>query len=452
MCPTLSERDARVIWHPATHFADLEQLPPVPIARAEGVWLHTSDGRRILDGISSWWTSLHGHGQPAIAAAVADQVRRLDHVMFAGFTHEPGVTLAEGLLELAGAGPGRVFYADAGSAAIEIAMKMSFQARKQTGQPERTRFAALARSYHGETLGALSVCATPDWREPFGELLSEALYLPAPLHPDHSPEQLGTDLGADSPQAAWAEELLRAHAGELTALLVEPVVQCAGRMAMHGTGYLRRVTRVARELGIHVIADEIAVGLWRTGRPLAGSWAELEPDLLCLGKALSGGVLPLSAVLVREELVDAFRGPPSRSFLHSHTFTGNPIACAAGCAGLELLRAPGTAERVSALAAALATRREQVAAACPEIVHHRQAGLVVALDLDPDLAAGLPGARLSRALRKAALDRGVLLRPLHDTIYWMPPLCVGDDELDRLATVTAEAIAKVRAAVRRPAG
>nr|MCH9680174.1 aminotransferase class III-fold pyridoxal phosphate-dependent enzyme [Deltaproteobacteria bacterium] len=284
----LAARDARVLWHPATHFQDLDRLPPTSIASARGVWLTTHDGRKILDGIGSWWTSIHGHGHPRIVEAIRDQAERLDHVMFAGFTHAPAVELAEALIDAAPEGYGKVFFADCGSAAVEVALKLSFQAHKQGGQPRRTRFAALDNSYHGETLGALAVSGSDAYRETFAPLLMKPLYLPVCSQLDHQHADLGADAGADSPQAQAAVDALTAHADELTALIVEPLVQCAGRMSMMGAGYYRRLVEHAQQLGIHVIADEIAVGFGRTGKLFASAHAGVRPDLMCLSKGLSG--------------------------------------------------------------------------------------------------------------------------------------------------------------------
>jgi adenosylmethionine-8-amino-7-oxononanoate aminotransferase len=433
---SLVERDLRVLWHPATHFADHDRLPPLPIAAAKGVFLVTTDGRRILDGISSWWTCLHGHGHPAIANAIAKQVRTLDHVMLAGFTHGPAVELAEALLGAAPAGYGRVFYADCGSAAVEVALKLSFQARRQRGEPQRARFAALSNSYHGETLGALAVSGNDAYRELFAPLLPDVLYLPAPAIPGHAHADLQTDAG----DADEAVALLQAHADELTALVVEPLVQCAGKMAMPGAGYYRRLVQTAQRLGIHVISDEIAVAFGRTGRLVASTWAGVVPDLLCLSKGLSGGVLPLSCVLVRAGFEDAFKGDPARSFLHSHTFTGNPIACAAGRASLSLLheRLPTLPARIDQMTEA---QRDVADRLGDRVVAHRQAGMIAAFDLDA--TRGPPDGRLSLALREAALAQGVLLRPLHDTLYWMPPLSIADDELSQLSDATVHAIQSV---------
>ena len=442
---SLLERDRAVLWHPATHFGDLERTPPLAITAAEGVWLIDESGRRILDGIGSWWTSIHGHGHPHIVAAIQRQVARLDHVMFAGFTHEPAVELAERLLARAPSDEhvryGKVFYSDCGSASIEVALKLSFQARVQRGEHARRRFAALQRSYHGETLGALSVCGSALWREPFSPLLHDALVLPVPSFAAHEHEQLSTALGADTPEADAAVALLEQHADELSALVIEPLIQCAGQMNMSGVGYYRRLIDCCRRLGIHVIADEIAVGFGRTGKLFASEWAARAPDLLCLSKGLSGGVLPLAATLIRAGFEDDFKGDPARSFAHSHTFTGNPITCAAACASLDVFEREHTLVGLESRIASMTALRRELAARHPQILDTRQVGLVAALTVDRE--RGPSDGRLSLALREAALKRDVLLRPLHDTIYWMPALNIDADALARLAAVTGEVIDEV---------
>ncbi len=447
--PHLEERDQAVLWHPATHFDDLRALPPIAIERALGVWLHASDGRAILDGVSSWWTSVHGHGHPAIVAAVRAQVERLDHVMFAGFTHAPAIELAEGLVREAsrlGTPYGKVFLAESGSDAIEVALKLAFQSYGNTlgaeRGPRKRRFATFERGYHGETLGALALCGSELYRAPFESLLHLALVLPAPTIVDHAHAMLDTDAGADTPEADRACASIEAHADELAAIVIEPIIQCAGQFAMPGVGFYRRVVETARRFGVLVVADEIAVAFGRTGRLFASEWAGVAPDLLCLGKGLSGGALPLSAVLVRAGLEDAFTGAPANAFAHSHTFCANPIACAAAVASLRLFTDGDVLAGLPARIAAMEARRHRVAAACPAVVRHRQAGLVAAFDVAPRTRTPA-GGRTSLAVRTAALARGVLLRPLGDTIYWMPPLVIDDDALARLAEVTAEVIDEV---------
>ena len=446
----LSLRDRAVIWHPATHFGDLEQSPPVPIESARGVWLRDESGREILDGIGSWWTSIHGHAHPMIVAAIQAQVARLDHVMFAGFTHRPAIELAERLLALAPRDEhvhyGKVFYSDCGSASIEVALKLSYQARVLRGETARQRFAALRYSYHGETLGALSVCGSKEWRDPFGALLNDALYLPVPRYANHNHADLergpeGVGLGADSPEADRAVELLEAHAHELTALIVEPLIQCASRMTMHGVGFYRRLVDTCRRLGIHVIADEIAVAFGRTGRLFASEWAGCAPDLLCLSKGLSGGVLPLAATLIRAGFEDDFKGDPGRSFAHSHTFTGNPITCAAALASLDIFESEQTLRALPAQIEHMDRLRRELSDRHPQLIESRQAGFVAALTVDRE--RGPSDGRISLALRRAALERGVLLRPLNDTIYWMPALNIDAEALELLARVTSEVIDEV---------
>lgn len=445
----MHQRDRAVLWHPATHFDDARELPPIAIERAEGVWLHTSGARAILDGISSWWTSVHGHGHPAIVAAVRAQVEQLDHVMFAGFTHAPAIELAEGLVRAAsglGAPYGKVFLAESGSDAIEVALKLAFQHCGNTLGPDRgdrkRRFATFERGYHGETLGALALCGSELYRAPFESLLHPALVLPAPSFGAHEHDDLASDAGADAPETARACAMIEASADELAAVVIEPIIQCAGQFAMPGVGFYRRVVETAQRCGVLVVADEIAVGFGRTGRLFASAWAGVAPDLLCLGKGLSGGALPLSAVLVRAGLEDAFTGAPSKAFAHSHTFCANPIACAAARASLALFTDGDVLAALPSRIAAMARHRHAVAAACPAVVRHRQAGLVAAFDVAPRTRTP-PGGRTSLAIRKAALARGVLLRPLGDTIYWMPPLVIDDPALARLAEVTAEAVDEV---------
>ncbi|MFV8753883.1 adenosylmethionine--8-amino-7-oxononanoate transaminase [Nannocystaceae bacterium ST9] len=445
---SLVERDRAAIWHPATHFGDLERAPAIPIVAARGVWLTDESGRKILDGIGSWWTSVHGHGHPHIVAAIARQAAALDHVMFAGFTHAPAIELAERLLLAAPRGDesapvyAKVFFSDCGSASIEVALKLAFQSRIQRGQPGKRRFAALAHSYHGETLGALAVCGSEVWREPFGPLLREALYLPSPAFADHGHADLADpELGADDEATEQAERLLEAHADELCALIVEPIIQCAGKMRMPGAGFLRRIAAACRRLDIQLIADEIAVGFGRTGRMFACEWAGITPDLICLSKGLSGGVLPLAATLIRRGFEHDFEGELGRSFMHSHSFTGNPIACAAGVASLELFEREQTLAHLPERIEQIDRLRHRLAERCPAILHHRQAGMVAAFDLDA--RRGPSDGRLSLALRTAALERGVLLRPLADTLYWMPALTIDASELDRLAEVSGEVVREV---------
>jgi adenosylmethionine---8-amino-7-oxononanoate aminotransferase len=453
------ERDLAVLWHPCTQMREHtasgnDALPLVSIARGEGAWLFGHDGKRYLDAVSSWWTNLFGHAEPRIASAIAAQAARLEQVMLAGFGHEPAIGLAEALLRVAPREAGRaplakVFYADNGSAGIEVALKMAFHWFRNMGEPRRTKFVALENGYHGETIGALSVGDIPLYRRTYAPMLMQALFAPSP---DAYLARDGQTAAGHAEDAADAlARLFDEHAGEICALVIEPLVQCAGGMRMHHPAYLRRARELCDVHGVLLVADEIATGFGRTGTLFAceqapgrrGGAAGIQPDLLCLSKGLTGGFLPLSAVLATQAIYDGFLDASrERAFLHSHSYTGNPIACAAALASLRifedddvLARNRGTAERMRALAGEIGAH--------PNVADVRQTGMIVAFELarggdrrtpfDPSLRIGL------RAYR-AAIARGVVLRPLGDVLYWMPPYCVDDAQLALLATVTREAI------------
>jgi adenosylmethionine-8-amino-7-oxononanoate aminotransferase len=439
----LRSRDLAVLWHPCTQMAEHpDPLPLVPIRRGRGAWLEGVDGRRYLDAVSSWWTNLFGHAEPRIAAAIAAQAGELEHVIFAGFSHAPGVRLAEALLRVAPPGLARVFYADNGSAAVEIALKMSFHSFLNRGQPARKRFIALRNGYHGETLGALSMGDIPLYRRTYAPLLLEPLFAPSPDAWDALPGETARDCALRCADAL--EALFAAHPGEVCALVLEPLVQCAGGMRMHDAAYLRRAREICDAHGAHLIADEIAVGFGRTGTLFACEQAGITPDLLCLSKGLTGGFLPMSAVLATQAIYEAFLDPHSRerAFLHSHSYTGNPLGCAAALATLSifadepvLARNADTAKRMAALAAPFADH--------PHVAEVRQTGMILAIELVADKRtrrAFDPAERRGLRAYRRALEASVVLRPLGEVLYWMPPYCVDENELLHLARATALAI------------
>lgn len=446
------ERDLAVLWHPCTQMREHPHtLPLLPIARGEGAWLIDHDGRRYLDAISSWWTNLFGHAEPRIAEAISRQARTLEHVILAGCSHMPAVELAERLLSLAPRQPGRaplakVFYADNGSAGVEVALKMAFHWFRNRGDAGRTRFIALEGGYHGETLGALAVGDIPLYRRVYAPLLAEAVFAPSP---DAWHARDGESDEACALRAADAlADVLQRHAGQVCAMILEPRVQCAGGMRMHHPAYLRRARELCDVHGVFLIADEIAVGFGRTGTLFACEQAGITPDLMCLSKGLTGGSLPLAAVLATQALYDGFLDDSrERAFLHSHSYTGNPLACAAALAALDIFEADDVLvrnRRLSAhmgeLAAAVGSHRH--------VAQARQAGMIVAFELTRDGQRDRPfeaDLRIGLRAYRAALDRGVLLRPLGDTLYWMPPYCVDEVTLDRLAQVTGEAIEEATA-------
>ncbi len=438
----LRSRDLGVLWHPCTQMAEHpDTLPLLPIRRGRGAWLEGVDGRHYLDAVSSWWTNLFGHGEPRIAAAIAAQAAELEHVIFAGFTHEPAVRLAESLLRLAPPGLARVFYADNGSAAIEIALKMSFHSFLNRGQPARTRFIALSNGYHGETLGALSMGDIPLYRRTYAPLLLTPLFAPSPDAWNAAPGESPRDCALR--RAGELEAIFAAHPDEICALVLEPLVQCAGGMRMHHPAYLQRAREICSTHGAHLIADEIAVGFGRTGTLFACEQAGITPDLMCLSKGLTGGFLPMSAVLTTADIYNAFLDDSrERAFLHSHSYTGNPLGCAAALASLQIFQSEPVLERNRATAA----RMGELAAPFAEHVHVgevRQTGMILAIELVTDKASRRPFEDASqRGLRayRRALELGVVLRPLGQVLYWMPPYCIDDASLLQLASATSAAI------------
>jgi len=406
------------VWHPCTQMKSHERFPLVPIARGEGAWLIDFDGRRYLDGVSSWWVNLFGHAHPAINRAIAGQLGELEHVMLAGFTHAPAIELAERLAKAAPRGLGHAFFASDGASATEIALKMAAHYWANRVKPAKTRFVALAGGYHGETLGALGVSDVAIFRDAYAPLVRDALLAPFPARSldDH---RFGGMQGAVHAADALAR-LLDAHAGTIAALIVEPLVQGASGMRFHHPEYLRRARELCTRHEVLLIADEIMTGFGRTGTMFACEQAAIAPDLMCLSKGITGGYLPLSCVLSTDAVYRAFYDDDvARGFLHSHSYTGNPLACRAALAVLDLFERDNViaanerkAARFSATAAPLARHRG--------VRDFRHLGMIWAFEVAtraPDFAQQAFG---------LALGRGVLLRPIGKTVYFMPPYVIDD--------------------------
>ncbi|CAI8885759.1 adenosylmethionine--8-amino-7-oxononanoate transaminase [Methylocaldum szegediense] len=437
-----SRRDLAVLWHPCTQMKDHETLPPIPIKRGQGVWLEDFDGNRYLDAISSWWVNLFGHGHPYINAALKDQLESLEHVILAGFTHEPAVRLAERLTRLAPNGLSRCFYADNGSSAVEIALKMSFHFWQNAGKPEKTRFITLSNSYHGETLGALAVGDVALYKKTYEPLLLKPITIESPDCYHREPGETWADHSRR--KFAEMERVLETHARETCAVIVEPLVQCAGGMRMYDPVYLKLLRAACDRYGVHLIADEIAVGFGRTGTFFACEQADIRPDFMCLSKGLTGGYLPLSCVLTTEAVYAAFYDEYTKlkAFLHSHSYTGNALACRAALATLDLFEKEDTLEANKRLAQAMA---ESTAALedHPHVAEIRQTGMILAIELVKNKADREPYRwQERRGLRvyRHALSRGVLLRPLGNVVYFMPPYVITPGEIRFMADVAGEAI------------
>lgn len=435
-------RDLAHVWHPCTQMKDHETVPMIPLRSGSGVWLEGMDGRRYLDGISSWWVNLFGHANPRIGAAVAEQLGRLEHAIFAGFTHEPAIRLAEELVRIAPAGLNRCFFADNGSAAIEVAVKMSFHHWRNRGAPRKTRFITLSNSYHGETLGALAVGNVELYKSIYRPLLMDVITVPSP---DAFLREPGVS-EAEHARIMFAhmERALAENHAEVAAVIVEPLVQCAGGMRMYDPEYLRLLRAACTKYDVQLIADEIAVGFGRTGTMFACEQAGIRPDYLCLSKGITGGFLPLSVVLTTDGIYDAFYDEYVKlnAFLHSHSYTGNPLACAAANATLAIFRDEPVLERNRRLAAHL---RASVAHLQdhPHVAEIRQRGMILAIEVMKDVAKREPWPfeeRRGLRIYRRALERGALIRPLGTTVYFMPPYVIEPDEIDALARVATEGI------------
>jgi adenosylmethionine-8-amino-7-oxononanoate aminotransferase len=409
-----------------------ETLPLMAISHGKDAWLYDYEGRRYLDAVSSWWVNLFGHANSRINAALNDQLEKLEHAMLAGFTHAPVVRLSERLAAKTNHALGHCFFASDGASAVEIALKMSFHAWRNAGHPQKQEFVCLTGSYHGETVGALGVTDVPLFTEAYGGMYRRA-------HVVASPAAYG-ELNALSQMRA----LLERRAGQIAAVIVEPLVQCAGGMAMYEAGYLSQLRALCDQFSVHLIADEIAVGCGRTGSFFACEQAAIWPDFMCLSKGISGGYLPLSLVMTTDDIYQAFYHPDiGRAFLHSHSYTGNPLACRAALATLDIFDEDDVLlknrERANKLGAALAK-----VAAHPNVSNARQTGMICAFDVMPEVADGF-----SRRFFAEALQQGVLLRPIGTTVYWMPPYVVSDEEIALLGDVTLAVLDKV--AGSRPA-
>jgi adenosylmethionine-8-amino-7-oxononanoate aminotransferase len=421
-------RSRHAVWHPCTQMKVHEELPLIPIARGEGAWLYDFDGRRYLDAISSWWVNLFGHGNARINAAITDQLSRLEHVILAGFTHRPVIELSERLARLAPGRLGHAFYGSDGASATEIALKMSFHYWRNRGKPAKTGFISLENGYHGETLGALAVTDVPLFRDTYAPLLTPTHQVPTP---DWRRAQDGVSARSHAVLCAEAlEEWLKRHHETTAALILEPLVQCAGGMGMYDAEYLRRARALCDRYRVHLIADEIAVGFGRTGTLFACEQAGIAPDFLCLSKGITGGYLPLSVVLTTDEIYAAFYDDDlRRGFLHSHSYTGNALACRAALAVLDIFEEGDVLAQNRKLAQAINAACEPIANH-PRVRRFRHLGMIWAFEV-ADAPSGF-----ARRFFTEALKEELLLRPIGDTVYFMPPYVLGEEEIDRLARGT----------------
>lgn len=439
---SLVQRDLAVLWHPCSQMKDHEHLPLIPIKSGLGVWLEDFAGNRYLDAISSWWVNLFGHANPLINQAIKGQLDTLEHVILGGFTHQAAVELAEKLVEITPPGLNKCFYADNGSSAIEVALKMSFHYWRNLGQTQKTKFITLENSYHGETLGALAVGNVALYKDTYGPLLMDVITVAGPdcYHREvgESWEQYSSRRFADM------DQVLSEHADQVCAVIVEPLVQCAGSMRMYDPVYLKLLRAACDKYKVHLIADEIAVGFGRTGSLFACEQAGISPDFMCLSKGLTGGYLPLSAVMTTDVVYQAFYDDYQNltAFLHSHSYTGNALGCRAALATIEIFQTQDVLGNNRRLAEAMAKAAERFKEH-PNVAEVRQIGMIVAIELVKHKQSRQPypwQQRRGLKVYQYALSKGVLLRPLGNVIYFMPPYVITEQEIELMAEVAWQGI------------
>lgn len=427
---SLIARSLQAVWHPCTQMKHHEQYPLTPIVRGEGVWLYDADGKRYLDAVSSWWVNLFGHNHPVIKDAIKQQLDTLEHVMLAGFTHEPVVALSEQLAKLTGLG--HAFYASDGASATEIALKMSFHYWRNTGQVKKSKFISLQNSYHGETLGALGVTDVAIFKDTYAPLLLQSAQMPSP---DFRLAEAGESKEQFALRCADAlETYVAAHHDELAAFIIEPLVQCAAGMGMYHPVYLQRAKEICTQYQLHLIADEIAVGFGRTGTMFACEQAASQvsdiADFVCLSKGITGGYLPLSVVLTKDAIYQAFYDDRTvKGFLHSHSYTGNPLACSAALATLAIFEQEHILQKNQATSQ-LMQEKMQALTHLP-IQHLRHQGMIHAFDVQTN------NPQFSRDCYAGGLAHGVLLRPIGNTVYFMPPYVVSTEDIGWMMEQTA---------------
>lgn len=428
-------RSLQAVWHPCTQMKQHAQFPLTPVVRGEGVWLYDADGKRYLDAVSSWWVNLFGHNVPRIKDAIKQQLDTLEHVMLAGFTHQPVVALSEKLAQLTGLG--HAFYASDGASATEIALKMSFHYWRNSGKPDKTKFISLQNSYHGETLGALGVTDVAIFKDTYAPLLQQSAQMPSSDFRLAEMGEIAEDFALRCADAL--EAYIAGHHAQLAAFIIEPLVQCAAGMGMYHPVYLRRARDICTQYGVHLIADEIAVGFGRTGSLFACEQAAPKvsdiADFVCLSKGITGGYLPLSVVLTTDKVYSAFYDDHiAKGFLHSHSYTGNPLACSAALATLAIFETDDILKK-NQQKSQLIWQKMQALTHLP-IKHIRYKGMIFAFDVETSNPA------FSQVCYRNALQQGVLLRPIGHTVYWMPPYVITPEEVDFMLDATSNAVGK----------
>jgi len=436
--PTLVDRSLAAVWHPCTQMKHHESFPLIAISKGKGPWLYDEQGNALLDCISSWWTNLFGHSNPRINQAIVDQLEKIEHVMLAGFTHSPVVELSEKLSALTNGNLGHIFYASDGASAVEIALKMSHHFWQLNSKSQKKKFVCLENGYHGETLGALAVTDVAIFREAYGSLLQDVYTVTSPDARKAKNGESAEEVAKHA--AAELEKLFQEEHQYIAAIIIEPLVQCAGKMAMYSPEYLRLVRDLCDRYEIHLIADEIAVGCGRSGQFFACEHAGIWPDFLTLSKGISGGYLPLSVCMTTDTIYRAFYSDKTQQgFLHSHSYTGNPLACSAALACLAIFETENVLEknieRSEDLANAFSWAKTD-----SRIEHWRQQGMILAFDVKKENIKNI--STFPREMFTKGLEEGVLIRPISNTIYVMPPYILSSIETMQMGKAIERALEK----------
>lgn len=440
------QRDMAHIWHPCSQMKDYETLPPIVIDHGKGIWLTDKNGKDYMDVVSSWWCNLLGHCHPAISGAMKEQLDRLEHVIFANFTHEGAIRLAEELTEILPEGLVRFNFSDNGSASVECALKMAFQYQQQVGHRERVRFMCLTEGYHGETIGALSVGALDLYAKIYEPMLMDTLHIPAP-DCYRCPYGAQRD-GCDCACLEHARAMFEQYGAETAAFIVEPLLQGSAGMRIYPAAYLKGLRDLCDEFGVLLIADEIATGFGRTGKMFACDHAGISPDIMCLSKGLTGGYLPMALTVTTEAIYQAFYSDynEGKAFMHSHTYSGNPLGCSAALAVQQVMREEHILEHAQARAPYLHNKLLDAFADHPHVGEIRQLGLINAVEIVKDRktkTAYDSALRTGYAVYKEALKEGLLLRPLGDVLYFNPPLIINEAEIDEAVARMTRAFHKI---------
>lgn len=434
----IQEKDRKYIFHPCSQMKDFIDYPAPVIVKGEGVYLFDENGKKYIDAISSWWVNLFGHANKRINAAIKDQIDTLEHVIFANFTHIPAVELCEELTKVLPKNIEKFLFADNGSSSIEMALKLSFQYHSQTGNPQKTKFLSLENAYHGETIGALGVGDVDIFTKTYRPLINEAIKVKAPYYsPNLSDDELKK---IEDECIKNMQKIVEERHNEIASFIVEPIVQGASGMKIYTKNFLKAIREITKKYNIHLIDDEIAMGFGRTGKMFACEHAGVEPDIITMSKGLTSGYYPMAILGITQKIYDAFYADYSegKSFLHSHTYSGNPVGCRIACEVLKIFREENILEIVNQKAEYLRKKASSIFKDNKNILEYRQIGLIAALELRP-----LDGRRLGKEIYELATSKGVFIRPLGNTIYFMPPYIITEKEIDKILEVCLETIEEV---------